>query len=215
MLIKCPECNREISDQADNCPHCGHPINLAPKGPPQVRNVDRNAPIFLVISVVALGLSLFTPRLLLFFPIMGTLGSAGVSIVRKEKGLAGSIIVIVLGLGLLVLSESSLVAPGSIGNASNLDAAEIVQSNWRKDPTFGTRGTIKWNVQVKNKSDHNISSVRVEFTTFDKAGALVATTFTYISAIPPGQNRSESSFADLYGTEERAALRITSVRFSN
>ena len=26
MLIKCPECNREISDQAVSCPHCGFPL---------------------------------------------------------------------------------------------------------------------------------------------------------------------------------------------
>ena len=26
MLIKCPECNREISDQAYSCPFCGYPI---------------------------------------------------------------------------------------------------------------------------------------------------------------------------------------------
>lgn len=25
-LINCPECNKEISDQADNCPNCGFPI---------------------------------------------------------------------------------------------------------------------------------------------------------------------------------------------
>lgn len=26
-LIKCPECNKEISDKAITCPHCGNPIN--------------------------------------------------------------------------------------------------------------------------------------------------------------------------------------------
>jgi RNA polymerase subunit RPABC4/transcription elongation factor Spt4 len=25
-LIKCPECGKEISDQAQSCPHCGNPI---------------------------------------------------------------------------------------------------------------------------------------------------------------------------------------------
>ena len=25
-LILCPECKREISDQANTCPHCGFPI---------------------------------------------------------------------------------------------------------------------------------------------------------------------------------------------
>lgn len=26
MLIKCPECNHEISDKCDKCIHCGYPI---------------------------------------------------------------------------------------------------------------------------------------------------------------------------------------------
>lgn len=25
-LINCPECTREISDKAERCPHCGHPV---------------------------------------------------------------------------------------------------------------------------------------------------------------------------------------------
>lgn len=31
MLIKCPECNREISSAAACCPGCGYPINTPPK----------------------------------------------------------------------------------------------------------------------------------------------------------------------------------------
>ena len=31
MLIKCAECNREISDQAEACPGCGAPIKQAEK----------------------------------------------------------------------------------------------------------------------------------------------------------------------------------------
>ena len=27
MLVKCPECGREISSEALSCPHCGYPIN--------------------------------------------------------------------------------------------------------------------------------------------------------------------------------------------
>lgn len=27
-LINCPECHREISDNAKSCPHCGYPISI-------------------------------------------------------------------------------------------------------------------------------------------------------------------------------------------
>lgn len=30
-LINCPECNKEISDKAKSCPHCGFPINTNSK----------------------------------------------------------------------------------------------------------------------------------------------------------------------------------------
>lgn len=32
-LIKCPECGKEISDKANNCVHCGYPINREIKIP--------------------------------------------------------------------------------------------------------------------------------------------------------------------------------------
>lgn len=35
-LISCPECDRSVSDQADACPACGHPMGAA-------RNVHASA----------------------------------------------------------------------------------------------------------------------------------------------------------------------------
>ena len=31
-LIRCPECNREVSDAAKNCPHCGFPLHIVENG---------------------------------------------------------------------------------------------------------------------------------------------------------------------------------------
>lgn len=97
----------------------------------------------------------------------------------------------------------------------NLSAAEITDWNWRKDPSFGTGGTIKWNVTVKSMTSRYIETVRIEFTTYDSSGKLVSTTFTYVDAIAPGSTRSESSYADYYRTEEKASITITSVRYSD
>ncbi len=30
-LIKCSECQKEVSSNAEKCPHCGNPINKVPK----------------------------------------------------------------------------------------------------------------------------------------------------------------------------------------
>src|SRR2546425_2108898 len=163
MLIECPECKRQVSDQAESCPDCGHPIKPSAHEIPPTTPKEGSAPIFLVLSVIALVLSLNTPRLLLFFPLMGTFGCAAISLLRKEKGRIGAVLVLVCGGGLWVLSEMGSVSPQGGVNSPNLDAAEITHWNWRKDPDFGTRGTIKWDVQVRNKSSQNISSVKVEF----------------------------------------------------
>jgi hypothetical protein len=71
-----------------------------------------------------------------------------------------------------------------VGNNQNLETAEIVDWNWSSDPDFGSNGAIKWNVQVRNKSAKPMSLVKVEFTTYDKAGKLIASDFTYVQAIP-------------------------------
>ena len=41
MLIKCPECELQVSDKAINCPHCGYPL----KGTKEQkrRNTEKNA----------------------------------------------------------------------------------------------------------------------------------------------------------------------------
>jgi hypothetical protein len=96
----------------------------------------------------------------------------------------------------------------------HLDAAEITDWNWQKDPDFGTDGTIKWNVQVRNKSSANIESIKVDFITYDKEGKLVASSFTYLHAIPPGEARTRKSYADLYMTEARAVVQISEVRLA-
>lgn len=54
-LIKCPECNREISDTAKTCPHCGYKLNAE-----QVRH--RNKIIswtIVLLLLLVLGIGLF------------------------------------------------------------------------------------------------------------------------------------------------------------
>lgn len=51
-LVKCPECNREISDSAKNCPHCGFKPNVE-------QNKCRNKTIlWTIISVLLIVLSM-------------------------------------------------------------------------------------------------------------------------------------------------------------
>lgn len=110
---------------------------------------------------------------------------------------------------------NSSVSSGLSGSdPSALRAVEIVNWNWRTDPHFGGKGTILWNAQVRNNSDKYIESVRLELTTYDASNKLVTTAFTFVEAIPPGETRSDESYATYYGTEERAGVQVASVRFS-
>lgn len=74
-LINCPECKKEVSDAAKNCPHCGYPINQqkaevvaevidialpdpTPLGPIE-KHVGRGI-VLIVIGIFALVLGLVT-----------------------------------------------------------------------------------------------------------------------------------------------------------
>ena len=41
MLIKCPECELQVSDKAPACPHCGYPMQPTVKRKPRARNNKR------------------------------------------------------------------------------------------------------------------------------------------------------------------------------
>lgn len=46
MLIKCPECELQVSDKANTCPHCGFPLqpNIKPRKPRNKNNKRRRLP---------------------------------------------------------------------------------------------------------------------------------------------------------------------------
>lgn len=60
-LIKCPECNNKISDQAESCPKCGYELKPSKKSEPlKIKSIKEgfNNKYLLIIIVVAVGLFL-------------------------------------------------------------------------------------------------------------------------------------------------------------
>lgn len=56
MLIRCPECGKEISDRAASCPNCGCPVSqptdgIPPKTEPEKKTGGKWA-LFLIIGIV-------------------------------------------------------------------------------------------------------------------------------------------------------------------
>ena len=41
MLIKCPECELQVSDRAISCPHCGYPMKTTPAAPAKKRTYNK------------------------------------------------------------------------------------------------------------------------------------------------------------------------------
>lgn len=53
MLINCPECKKEISDQSARCPHCGYSVKKHIKAQEKVANAPRRRRILIICSILA------------------------------------------------------------------------------------------------------------------------------------------------------------------
>jgi hypothetical protein len=120
MLIKCESCGGRVSDTAQHCPHCDAPVNQAQVdfscvecGEPisgeaescphcgYVRDsqisepaTQKNPPVFLLVGIASVVLTLFTPRIFVFFPLLFALACAGISWSRRESGWAAGVAIV-------------------------------------------------------------------------------------------------------------------------
>jgi hypothetical protein len=92
----------------------------------------------------------------------------------------------------------------------NFGAAQIVSSNWRPDPAFGSDGAIVWTVEVQNNSSGEIFA-QVDFITYDAAGKILEYDFTFVGPVPPGGRAAGEGLADLHGTEASVNYQIAGV----
>jgi hypothetical protein len=191
-----------------------HPIAaVAAVAAPVLQRRGRSS-VFCGVAFVMLVLAALSPRILVIVPVGLTVVLAAISLVRRERLAMLSLIVIGLAVWLAyeATSEMSTII-SETPSAEDLDSVEVADWNWHADPLFGSRGTIKWNVEVHNKSTRNMRSVKVEFTTYDAGGKLVASTFAFVDAIPAGGTRGANSFAELYGTEKTAKVQPSTIQY--
>ena len=178
--------------------------------------------IALAVAVVALIVAFGVPKPLVAGAGLVAVLSGIVALLRREPWWGASVLVIFLSLWAVGAANR----PPSIEPEPSAEAAvvepiaddsamvSVTDSNWSIDSGFAGRGAIIWNVKVENGSARNVAAVEVEFTTYDKDGAMVATDSTYVTAIPAGESRAEKAYADLYHTEETAEFKIKRVRFA-
>ncbi len=91
-LIYCPDCGREVSDSAINCPNCAYPLsNLKNKNSRPIPIIQNNE--LVVIGYIVVFLSLF------IFPIFLMLIGLIIGIINITKGATGhGVLQIVLSL---------------------------------------------------------------------------------------------------------------------
>jgi predicted amidophosphoribosyltransferase len=62
-LVKCPDCGREVSDQAPTCPQCGRPLKAqaaAPQQAPATSSMEKWWKFTAILSVFSMVISLFS-----------------------------------------------------------------------------------------------------------------------------------------------------------
>jgi len=220
MLVNCPECKKEMSDQAAACPNCGY------------KNLKQSSaktpwPLALVLAIVLLIATGTAPLQSASMVALAAIACAVVAGVRREVGWVAPSVLIFIVLAVLGnrvapgasgIEGGESAAPGSQAATSGATAeeqvAEIEDWNWGADSSFAGRGAVIWNVKVKNKGSRPLSMVRVEMVTYDKSQKMISTDHTFVTAIPPGESRSSKSYADYYGTEHTAQAQIVDVTFA-
>jgi hypothetical protein len=180
--------------------------------------VSKAFPIFTVLAGLFFIACLMSPMLLITLPVMLTLGMAAVAMFRREAPRWLSPLIAVSTVLILFAASSHVSSIGDNLRGDNpeaLAAASIAEWNWSVDPDFAGKGTIKWDVSVRNNSDKPLSTVKVELTTYDKNGSIISSDTTYLSSIAPGAKRNSSGYADYFGNEERADVRVLEARLES
>lgn len=107
MLIKCPECDNEISDKANYCPHCGYPLQQEDD---EEHNCDaKTGVVILILGILGIvlefainrGAMLFIPCILFIFAII--LGKK-----CQSRIATAGIVISVIGLGLITIEVFKL-----------------------------------------------------------------------------------------------------------
>lgn len=144
MLIKCPECNKEISDSAPSCPHCGYILKAAILDATLNETSlipHKKTAIFQFISLGAIIIAFFTPTILVALPCLVIISSGIIALVRKEPRRLLSLAFIILGFFFVIIATSIFDL-----DSSYIKKMEIQKWNWTKEGTYSyIRGRVKNN----------------------------------------------------------------------
>ena len=237
-LRKCKECGTQVSTKAKTCPSCGAPVgykvsfwstfllvvfvmfiigycsndklkqsvkpDISPKTSQSPKRNTQKEYTFIASKTMNIRSA---PGLK--FPVKGQL-LKGDKVPVLERN--GDWILIKKGSLLGYVYETNAEAPNvekrGIVATENRQKYEIVSWTWRADPEFGGDGSVIWTVEVKNNTSSYVSLINVEFTSYDETGNILTSADTYVEGLGPGERGSLTAYADYFGREYKAKVRI-------
>jgi len=113
------------------------------------------------------------------------------------------------------LSSSKTAVAGFSAAPAPVGDVVVTSSAWYPDPDFGDDGAIDWVVEVQNNTAQTIEVAEVDFTSHDAAGNILASDFTFVGPIPPGETRANQGLAEYHGTEASADIQLGEVQFTS
>lgn len=219
-MKKCKECEAQVSTKAKKCPQCGAPVkektsllawlvlgllvfgwigSFSDPSPTRPRAASDSAPsqpdgtTMYVHQVANVRAGPSTEK-----KIVGQLqrGESLLVIARKGKWAETK------WDGVPAFVHTSLL------HERPLPPLEITSFNWYTDSDFGSKGSVVWHAEVRNNTPSYIESSRVQFSTYDKSGALITTDFGYVTGLAPGSTAATKGYATYFGTEDKARIQL-------
>jgi len=125
MLIKCPECGKEVSENAVNCVHCGYPLNHKKEEVAKAEITKKKGERVVAFNTVLgfLGFMMFCGVLTSNGGIIGNQnataiswfltvgGTCAVLAIKKLNKIAAIICIIFFVISMLICSKSLAIAP--------------------------------------------------------------------------------------------------------
>jgi hypothetical protein len=91
----------------------------------------------------------------------------------------------------------------------------VTTSAYYIDPEFAGSGAVIWVAEVQNTTSQTVETAQINFTSHDAGGNVLASDFTFVGPIPPGESRAGRSFADYHGNETSVDIQVGEVTFAS
>jgi hypothetical protein len=99
-------------------------------------------------------------------------------------------------------------------NTGSSGTLPVTTSAYYLDPEFAGTGAVIWVAEIRNTTSQTVETAQINFTSHDAGGNVLASDFTFVGPIPPGETRAGRSFADYHGTEASVDVQVGEVTFA-